>query len=112
MILFRYLCIALLGLAGAGTAYATDAEDCTALPHLQCLESSTCVVQRAPGYGCRAAANICEARFRQNNVSTAGQAACVSSGECRLIPGHCYCPPYPGLRCVCGGGDPPQCVPR
>ena len=40
-----------------------------------------------------------------------------SMDECRLAPnckvvypGGCYCPP--GVECICGGGDPPICVPK
>ena len=36
---------------------------------------------------------------------------CEMRKECKYIPpGSCYCPP--GIKCICGGGEPPKCVPR
>lgn len=37
--------------------------------------------------------------------------SCESKEGCKYIPaGPCYCPP--NVRCICGGGPPPQCMPE
>lgn len=39
------------------------------------------------------------------------KANCLERKNCKYIPpGSCYCPP--GMRCFCGGGEPPKCVPK
>ena len=36
---------------------------------------------------------------------------CEKRKNCKYIPpGSCYCPP--GVKCICGGGEPPKCVPK
>ena len=75
-----------------------------------CLKSHGCTVElikdQAGKYLCRASKSPCEKGFRQ---SVHGRGDCEAIGDCRFVPGECFCPPV--ALCACGGGAPPQCLP-
>lgn len=105
-----HLAIALLAALAAAcgdSSSPTEVDACTVLSESRCLESVACtLVQPAPlaPYVCRAAADSCEAGFRQT-IDPADR--CEAEAGCVFDPGECYCPP--GLVCFCSGGPPPQC---
>ena len=96
------------------------ANNCEELDGLDCAISPDCIVQLkggdGSGYLCRAAEGPCELGTVQvaSTLYSASpvlnlEAACLAKPGCAFEPGKCYCPPVPGLSCVCGGGPPPMC---
>ena len=102
----------LFGLLTALPALAVASDACSALNEYECIKSTACIVvqleeqKKAGNYSCRPAQGRCEKGFQQWGATQVE--SCESKPGCKYDPGYCYCPP--DVRCICGGGRPPQCV--
>lgn len=87
--------------------------DCENFSQEECLYSRYCNLTRE--FKCRLPENNCERNFQQAYPSPERhldvlRANCEMTVNCKLEVEKCWCPPQ--VRCVCGGGAPPQCVPE
>jgi len=74
----------------------------------QCLRSESHTLHRTDdGYVCLPAVSVCEDGFAQGSDKPS---VCTAISGCTYVPGDCYCPPDPNVICICGGGEPPQCI--
>ena len=92
--------------------------DCSTLSDLACVSSPQCMF--TAGYECVAPWDNCQIGFRQAILGADGMRIdtsrqqetidqCHSQTGCAYIPvGPCYCPP--DVDCICGGGEPPNCL--
>lgn len=92
---------------------ADTTESCATLSQQQCLDSKTCIVDKAEkrGYVCRAAQGVCEQGFVQAHAKS--QQVCLNNGkannrQCFFRQASCFCPK--GMTCICGGGLPAMCT--
>ena len=96
---------------------------CQRLPAYEGLQSEPCTLalresktitellssdEGSRNYSCRDSKNHCEQGLRQYRESRF-KAQCERRAGCSYSPGVCYCPPIPGVKCICGTGPPPSC---
>jgi hypothetical protein len=80
---------------------------CQQLAEKECLTSAACTLKKVidtTSYQCLPANNHCELMFRQSEGT---KESCETKQGCEFVPSQCYC--HPDVKCVCGGGEPPQC---
>lgn len=101
------------------TSASAQDNNCSKLNSLSCVGSAECMLNAQSR--CVAPWDSCQIGFQQAILGNAGNFIdseqhqstidqCQSKAGCTYVPSaQCYCPP--DVNCVCGGGEPPNCLP-
>jgi hypothetical protein len=112
-------CACWFWIANTGTSAGAQEIGCNGLDALSCVSSAECMLTAKSE--CIAPWDRCQIGFQQAILGSAGNSIdyeqhqstvdqCHSQAGCSYIPAEqCYCPP--DVSCVCGGGEPPNCLP-
>jgi len=112
-------CACWFWLANIATAAVAQEIECNNLDALSCVSSTECMLTAQSE--CFAPWDRCQLDFQQAILDSAGNFIdyeqhqstidqCHSQAGCAYIPAaQCYCPP--DVNCICGGGEPPNCLP-